>query len=1064
MKKNFNKLTIMIDCIEKIINSRKIVVLLFLLIGNIFYTIGQDSLVVKGVVLSDNRMPFPNVSVSIAGSLQLPVVTNEKGEFILKTKSGDEWLVVSPPGEYKSKKVFLNQRSELKIFVSSEDLLTGDDVFTILNTEVSRRNIVAASSEIHINNIRNQNPVTIDQYMSGLLPGAQVTSSSGMPGSPAIINLRGVRSVNTSNQPLILIDGMPLVNQGIFKSELSGYSYNQLSSLNILDVSKITVVKDPVISAAYGSNGSNGVIMIETLDPQTTETSVDVDFRTGVSLNQSKLISQLNANQHNTLVKEILTSSGTPEEDIETNYPSLFYTKADKKYIDYLYNTNWQKLIFNKSSFSNVNVAIKGGDEIARYGLSFGYITDKGIIKSTGFQGYNLRFVSRVNILKWLKMNTSVSLNYGSSDLKEAATVQQTSPILTSLSKSPMLGPFQHDLSGNLTTMLSEVDDLGVSNPLATIQNFSAENHNYGFSAVNDFEIIANKDLTIKSKLGLTYNILKENIYLPNHGMEHYYDNEAINVSKASNNDITSFYNNTYVSYRKTIAKDQIFTSNTGVNLEINKFQYDMGLSKNAPDNDKFRTLGKGLPIYFENGGLNDDWNWVSFYENAFYSFKDVLLFSGSLCLDMSSRLGANADNTVKIGSVPFGLFYSGGVAWRLSNMFNLKNIGWLEDFKVRASYGKSGNGDLGSLTGKNYYNNIRYNSVVGLYPAVLSNDRITFENVYQLNGGVDLSMFANRLVFNVDLYKSKTTNLLMYSPVDKMLGYDYQADNSGEMENKGFEFNTFVRVFAEKSFKWDVSFNISTIKNQITKMKNNEAVVTDLQGCQVVNKVGAPANSFYGYVYEGVFSNSIEAANANLVNNRGYAFKAGDAKFLNLNNTDNVINDNDKTNIGSPLPKFFGGFSSALTYKHWTLSALLQFVSGNKIFNYVRYMNESMSDLRNQSVAVLNRWQNENQVTNVPRAFYNDPMGNSAFSTRWIEDGSFLRVKDITLSYRLPEKFLGFKNGECYISALNMFTIAKYLGYDPEFAYSFSQNQQGIDYGLSPQPRQFLIGIKIGL
>lgn len=1054
----------MIKCFVNTNTTKRIVLLILLAIGNILYTLAQDSLLIKGTVLSDYKTPFPNVSVSVEGSQQLPVVTNDRGEFSLKITSQNDWIIISPPGEFKAKRVFLNGRSELKIVVAREDLKAGDDKFTILNQEVSRKNIVASSAEINVKEIRHTLPVSVDQYLSGLLPGAQITSTSGMPGSPAVINIRGIRSINASNQPLVLIDGMPQVSQGIFSSALAGYNYNQLLSLNPFDISKITVIKDPVIGAAYGTNGSNGVIMIETLDPKTTETSVDVDFRTGVSLNQSKLIPQLNAYQHRTLMNDVLYSSGMLEEDIKLNYPSLYYTPLDKKYINYQHNTDWQKYIFNASPLTNINVGIKGGDEIARYGLSFGYITDKGIIKSTGFQGYNLRFVSRVNIFKWLKMNSSVSLNYGSSDLKEAATVNETSPILASLSKSPLLGPYTYDANGNETTILSDVDGIGVSNPLAIINNYIAQNHNYGFTAANDFVIDLDKDLVLKSKVGLTYNVLKEYIFMPQTGMERYYDGAAYNVAKASNNAITSFYNNTYLSYSKQINKEHFFTSNTGLNVQINKFEYDMGLSKNS-QSDNFKSLGGSgsLASSYASEGISDNWNWLSAYENMFYSYRDFLLLSGSLSLDMSSKLGKNADNTIKLNNVPFGFFYSGGIALRLSSLSTFKNLPWMEDFKIRVSAGKSGNSDIGTLTASNYYNNDRYYSVVGLYPAVSPNDKLTYETVKQYNGGLDLSLLGNRVTFNFDIYKSLTENMLIYTPIDHMNGYDVRAENSGKMENKGIEFNTFLRVMDNRNFKWDVSFNIATIQNKVTAMKNNEPIVTDLQGAQVVNMVGAPANSFYGYVFKGVYQTNAEAIAANMKNNRGFLYQAGDAKFLNLNGG-NVINDSDKVAIGSPIPKFYGGFTNSFSYKKWTLSVMVQFISGNKIFNYVRYMNESMSDLRNQSVTVLNRWQYDGQVTDVPRALAGDVMGNSAFSTRWIEDGSYLRVKNITLSYKLPEKFLGFKNGECYISAINMFTLTRYLGYDPEFAYSFSQNKSGIDYGVMPQPRQILIGVKVGL
>lgn len=1038
-----------------------------LLMMNLFLSLAQDSILIRGVVLSDLSQPLPDVSVNIEGSANLPSVTNEMGEFTLKATADEAWLIVSPAGDYKTKRIFLNNRTTIKIYVTPDDISAGDDKISILSQEMRKRNIISSYSELNTEDIHHSSSLTVDQYMQGRISGVFVTNRSGMPGSGALATIRGVNSLNATNQPLYIVDGIPLTQYGVMGSNLNGYDYNPLVGINPYVISKTTIIKDPIITAAYGSKGSNGIILIETLDPSVTQTTIELDLRSGLSLSPEVYIPQLNAGQHKTLMNEVLFSSGMFEEDIIERYPSLFLTEDEVRFVEYQHNTNWQELIFDNSYFNNINLNVKGGDEIARYGLSFRYTDNKGIIKTTGFQGYNLRFVSRLNIFTWLRMNAGVSLNYNSSRLKEAATMEETSPIFASLTKSPLLNPYQYDLEGQRIRTLAEVDDIGISNPLAIIDNYEAISNNYNFIASADFESSVFRNLLVNSKFSLTYNVMKEQIFMPNHGMELYYNEEAINVAKSTNNDLKSFYNNTYLSYNKTFGNDHVISSVTGLHVHTNQFQLDWGLTKNAHENDQYRAIQDGQPDLRDAGGQNRIWNWMSVYENIFYSYKDKYLLSATISLDGSSRVGDNAINTIKIADIPFGLFYSGGIAWRVSNESFLKNMAWIEDLRLRLSVGRTGNDDIGESSATNYYQTIKFRTTAGLFPAVLPNDELSYEKVYQMNTGIDLSLLGNRFTASFDLFNSGTDNMLIFSPVESYLGYDLRVENGGKLKNNGWELNLFVRILERNSFKWDLSANLSSFMNEITEIKGDK-LITEIEGAETVNVVGSPANSFYGYIYKGVFSTQADATEASLINDKGIPFQAGDAIFEDLSGPDglpdSIINDYDKTTIGSALPRYFGGIVNTFSFRRWTLSTFVQFVYGNDVFNYIRYKNERMTGLENQSRNVLNRWQYDGQETDVPRALWDDPTGNAAFSTRWLEDGTYMRVKNITLSYRIPNQFLAFRNAEFYFSVNNIYTVSKYLGYDPEFAYSFSQIDQGIDYGQCPQPRQFIAGIKLGL
>jgi len=1045
----------------------KILVLVLFFLSAVSGLKAQDSIRVKGIVVNTSGEPLSGVAISVEGSFALPVITGNDGKFSMNSAYGNNWLIIAPHGGYKDKRVYLNNRSELKIYLTSEEMVSGDDRVNYLLSQVRKRNMISAYSSLNTGNIRHTPAMSVDQYMQGRTPGMHVSSRSGDPASGAVTQIRGINSLNTSNQPMYIVDGIPMTLQGTFGSNLNGYSYNPLTGVNVLDISNTTIIKDPAITAAFGSKASNGLVVIETLDPSATETSIELDLRSGVSLSPSNLIPQLNASQHRTLISEVLSSSGMLSERIRELYPNLFIHADNKRYIDYQHNTNWQEFIYNHSMFSNLNLVVKGGDEIARYGLSFGYMDNKGIIKNTGFQGYNLRFVSLLNIFTWLKMNASVSLNYNTSELKESAIIRQTNPILSALAKSPMLNPYRYDIEGRELTILADVEELGVSNPLAVIRNYEATNSNYNFISTIGLDASINKYMRLNTTFGLTYNILKEQIFMPNLGMEHYYNNEAINVAKASNNSITAFNNTTYLRYTRSFGNDHQISATSGINIMRNDFEFDWGLTKNAHENDQYRMLQDGTSNLREIGGNNRLWTWLSLFENVVYTYKDRYLATATVSVDGSSRVGDNAAKTLKMGGIPFGIFYSGGLAWRISGESFLRNVPWLEELKLRVSAGQSGNDDLGEANATRYYKSIKFRETVGLYPATYTNEELSYERLTQINGGLDISVLGDRLTASLDLFTKTTSDMLIYTPLKSYLGYGFRPENGGKIQNRGWEISAFARLIGRKDFKWDVHATLTSVKNKILSIKGDKLII-DVPGAQIVNMEGVSAHMFYGYQYEGVFVTSEEAVSSGLVNNRNQTFKGGDARFKDISGPggvpDKVINDYDLTILGSALPEFFGGISSTITYKRWALTPFLQFVYGNEIFNYVRFQNERISTLDNQSANVLNRWQYEGQQTEVPRALWNDPIGNSSFSSRWIEDGSYLRLKNVVLSYTIPNEFLAFRNAQFYVSANNLLTLTKYLGYDPEFGYSQEQVSLGIDYGLTPQSRQIIVGIKLGL
>ncbi|MCF8345806.1 MAG: SusC/RagA family TonB-linked outer membrane protein [Bacteroidales bacterium] len=1033
----------------------------------VYTGLGQDQVSVSGLVLGAGGQPVKDVSVSIEGVGTQPEFTDEEGKFIIDTPSGEVWLIINPVRQYKSKRIFLNNRKDLTIYLSETGVKSGYDDVILLNNSIKRRDVLSAFTDMDLNRIEENNFVTINQMLQGRVPGMMINESSGMPGQAAFSSIRGIGSVNTSNAPLVVVDGIPFERPGLFISGMAGNTYNPLTTIDPSDISSIYILRDPVVTSLYGTRASNGVILIETLEASATQTTINVSFKTGFSLTPSRLIPQLNSEQYKVLANEVLMSSPNNLETFRDDYPGLYAEPDDDEYYRYMHNTNWQDLIFSNALMTNAYMSIKGGSEIATYGLSVGYHDEDGIFKNTRYNRYNVGFVSDLNVFSWFRMNINAYLTNNNSYLRESMLSPQVSPLATSLFKPPIMFPYQYDDEGQELLSLDNVDELGTSNPVAVVNNFMGDNKNYRFiSSIKGRADIAEK-LNFTTLLGINFNALKEFIFRPNLGMERYLDGEVQNVARATNNHFFSFYSDNFFQYSDQIGAAHYISSSVGLRVQNNTFEADYGEAYNLPENDQYTSLQSGQNDMKNIGGMNERWNWMSLYHHLVYKYQDKYIFNSSLSGDFSTRTGHEAETALRISGVPFGLFYSLGGGWRISEEGFLKSVDRLDNLLLRASYGITGNDDIGSVSARDYYAVSLYRETSGLIPSVIANKFLKYEVIGQLNLGLDISSFGDRTALSVNYFRKTTDDMLIQDPLESYLGYDSRLANLGKVENRGWEIALFYRLVDGENFKWDLMADFTTLHNEVTDLEDKE-LITDFPGGSFITREGDPVNSFYGFSYEGVYSTQEKAVLAGLVNERGIPYGAGDAVYKDYSGPDSepdgIIDDYDKVSLGSPVPDYFGDISSNFRYKRWSVNILFSFVSGNEVFNYTRYLNERMVDLSNQSTYVLNRWQSEGDVTSVPRALWNDPIGNSDFSSRWIEDGSHIRLKSLTLRYSIPGNFLVFKNADFYVTAINLFTLDRYLGYDPEFSYSYDPMMQGIDYGQMPQSRRFVAGIRFGL
>jgi TonB-linked SusC/RagA family outer membrane protein len=1031
----------------------------------------------SGVVLNSSEEPVSEVSISIEGALSSPEVTDTSGKFKLNMESTEAWIIVSPINLYKSKRIFIEGRDAITIYLPDLDRPSVNDPLMDLAGIRLERDFSSSLERLPLLNISTTPSESFDQVFSGRVSGIYSISHSGMPGSGVSTWLRGVRSMNATGQPTYIIDGMLLEPSGLFRSNLDGVGYSPLSSIDPNDITSSVIHKDYSIGSMLGMRGSNGVVLIETLVPSEIQTNIDFGIRTGFSATPQQ-IPQLNSAQYRALANETLLSGGKNEEEFRLEYPGLYLAQPEGEYYRYQHNTNWQDEIFSNSLINDVYLRVRGGDQIARYGLSVGYLNHEGVIDNTAFNRFNIRFISTFTIFKWLRMYVSSNLNNSTSDLRESARASQTSPIYTALAKAPLLNPYGFDAEGNQLKTFADIESLGVSNPSVINNIFIAEQKINRFLTSIRLEGDINDKFKVNSLFGLNSIKSAEKNFMPDHGMELYNEGKAYNMSRAMENMFLSIYSNNYISYRSNPSVKNAIYVRSGISINTNRLEEDWAIASNSNKNDEYRSLQSGTSYYNRLGGRNERWNRLSFYGQANYTRSDRYIFGASINNEFSSRTGLAQGNGSSdlyyIGDLPFGLFYSVSGAWRVSGERFMKNLSWMEDLKIRVNWGTAGNDDIGNFNSRRYYNLMLFRESTGIAPGNITDEQLRFETNYQFNPGLDMALLGNRLSLSMDFFNITTKNMMIYKPVPTYTGFEYTVTNDGSMLNRGWEFNSSIRIIAQKNISLDLGFSLASLKNEVLSISNDE-LITPFEGGVFISTIGEPLQSFYGYVYDGVFSTTAEAEAANLVNAEGIPFGSGDAKFKDIGSwnselnqrtdePDGIINEYDRTFIGSPVPDLYGGLFTTLRWKRWSVSTLVQFVYGSEVFNYLRYQNEKMNNLSNQSAATQNRWQYEGHITDVPRALWGDPIGNSDFSSRWVEDGSYLRLKNLYMGYKIPDDFLFFRNLEVFVTASNLVTFSKYLGYDPEFSYSYHSMEQGIDYGLMPQVRKFMLGIKVGL
>jgi TonB-linked SusC/RagA family outer membrane protein len=914
---------------------------------------------------------------------------------------------------------------------------------------------------------------TPDSYLQGKVSGLNVIRRSGTPSIGANMFLRGINSFYTTNQPLIIVDGL-IFNNDDRSTLFSGFTTNALENLDIKDVEEVSVLKDAA-AAVYGTKGANGVILITTKRARSETTKIDFAAYGGINSSVNK-VPVMESADYRSYLAGILQTRGLPAQVI-SSLPFMndnrigntgYYQSRELN--GQLRNYDWQDEVFKSGYNQNYHLNVSGGDNIARYNLSVGYLNNSGAISKTNLTRYFTRFNSEFNLTR--KLQASTFLSFSSSDHKLANQGQayRTSPIYLGLVKSPFNHPNEIGENGETAPVFADADVFNISNPSALIAEMDAINTNYRVTTSALLKYQFTKRLSVSNQLGIIYDKVRDRLFIPSRGVPTDTLNTALVSSTlgSNTNRLFALFNDARVNYSTSFGTQHMLSANIGSRIKQDNYERDYGLTYNSSTDD-YRSLGSGNATLRDIGGGKSSMRWLNTYANVDYSFLNRYYLTVTTAVDASSRFGKTISNVPAINGNKLAVMPSVAASWLISSESFLANSKVVDLLKLRGSYGLVGNDDIGDYNAKAYYTTSSLYNIKGLTRGNVGNTNLRWETVEKLNLGLDVSILSERLNLSLDLYQNDAKDLITFDRVSPVTGFDFSISNSGGIRTRGLDLSLSSRIINKQSLKWDMSMTFSKFNNEVTSLQGG-SMETNFSGASILTKVGSRANLFYGYRSNGVYASSAEASGSGLTNRLPdeslVTPQGGDIRFLDMSGDGKFIDADDRVVIGDPTPDFTGMLGNSLNYKRWGLDAIFTFSYGNDVYNSLRHRLESMSGYENQLLSANNRWRAEGQVTNVPRAAFGDPVQNARFSDRWIEDGSYVRLRTLSLSYnfRLSEKNQYFKTLQLYGNANNVFTISKYLGYDPEFSATRSIFSQGIDTGMEPQFRTMQLGVRVGL
>lgn len=969
---------------------------------------------ISGRVTDSSGAPLPGVTIVVKGTTQ-GTITNGDGSYSLSNVPGDGTLVFSFVG-MKTQEIFVGSQSTISLLME-EDAIGLEEVVAIGYGTVKKSDLTGSVGSIKSDELNSTPALRLDQSIKGKIAGLQAIPTSSNPGSETSIRIRGSNSISANNEPLYVVDGY-----------IGGFSLNDI---NMNNIESIEVLKDASATAIYGSRGSNGVILITTKRGKEGKTKISYDSYFSFQ-SPSKYIPVLNASEFAAFQNEIKGSEMYPN-------PS-----------SYGEGTNWAKEIYRENvPMTSHTLSLSGGDSKHKYFMSGNYFNQEGISINSKLSRYHFRINTDHQISDKLKVGNSLIMSR-----RKYTPGSFGTGIKNVIGWDPTIPVF--DSEGNYTQQM-QLSELSNDNPVANAVlpiDITTTNKLLG-TIYGEYEIL--KGLSYKLNLGANLQ----------NGIRERYDPSTLYIQQSyqgtatlNNNETLDLIIENTLNYSKAFGKHNV-SGLVGYTRQTIESKWNMVQVRNfVSDAFTFNNLGAGAERSDANSNLTES-GLESYIFRANYGFADKYLITVSARMDGASVFAANNK---------WGLFPSAAIAWKAGNEEFIKNLNVFDNLKVRASYGQLGNPGLNagaslsrlSPAGNSYILGTDQHLVSGIASNTLGNPDLKWESTTQFDLGFDVSFFNNRLQLTLDYYDKLTKDLLVDVPLLWLTSFESVLTNYGTVSNKGFEFSLTSININRNDLRWETNFNISTNKNKVVDIIAPEGYILNndftWSGASGIIQEGQPIGTFYGLEMDGIWNSQEEIDEAGL---SGFGVFPGGKRYKDIDG-DKVISETlDRKIIGHADPDFFGGISNKLSYKAFDLYVFFSFIIGNEIYNESGRLLEQSLD-NNVYGKFANRWTPDNATSNIPSVAAitrSMNVSNSGF----VEDGSFLRLQDIRLSYNIPvRKISWLRSAQLYVAGNNVLLIDNYSGYDPEISRGSNNTKRGYDHSQDPSLKSYTIGVKL--